>query len=235
MKGASLYLSPPLKPAEFSEQSFIRAIIDDSFPVNSFLPPERELAAQLGVTRPNSREALQRMARGDWLEIHLGKATHVKDYWKEGNLNVLFSLSAISGYLPEHFIVHLLQIRALLCPTYTRLAVLRNSTGLVDFLISPPPFQDSPATFSTFDVALHAKLTILSGNLVFALILNGLHELIDIQSQAYFVPGVTPVSSNQFYDELCGAAFAYDPQSDYDIAEQVMQDCIQHWKNYVNK
>ncbi len=235
MKGASLNLSPPLKPAEYTEQSIIRAIIDDTFPVNSFLPPERELAAQLGVTRPTLREALQRMARDGWLEIHQGKATRVKDYWKEGNLNVLFSLSTISGYLPEHFIAHLLQIRALLCPTYTRLAVLRHAPELLDFLNSSPSIQDSAATFSTFDLALHTELTILSGNPVFTLILNGFHELIDAQAHVYFLAEVTRICSIKFYDELHNAALANNPQAAYEIAEQVMQDSIQHWKNYVRK
>ena len=76
----------PEKPAEFAENRLIQAIISGHFPINSNLPAERELAAQLGVTRPTLREALQRIARDGWIEIRHGKPTRVRNYWQEGNL-----------------------------------------------------------------------------------------------------------------------------------------------------
>jgi len=225
----------PVKPAEYAEKSIIRAIIDDTFPINSSLPPERDLAAQLGVTRPTLREALQRLARDGWLEIHQGKNTRVKDYWKEGNLNVLFSLSDIEGYLPEHFIIHLLQVRALLCPTYTRLAILRHPEEIVEFLNSTPNIEESAPVFSTFDLALHTKLTILSGNPVFTLILNGFHDLIEDQSKRYFLQKETRVYSARYYDALRKAAVNRDPEAAFKISEKVMKDSIQFWQQYVKK
>jgi GntR family negative regulator for fad regulon and positive regulator of fabA len=65
----------PQKPAEFTEQRLIDAILDGHFPIGSALPAERDLAAQIGVTRPTLRETLQRMARDGWIEIHHGR-TH---------------------------------------------------------------------------------------------------------------------------------------------------------------
>ena len=53
----------PQKPAEVAESRLITAILDGRFPIGQPLPPERELAGQLGVSRPALREALQRMAR----------------------------------------------------------------------------------------------------------------------------------------------------------------------------
>ena len=71
----------PLRPAERVENRLIQAIVGGEFPINSTLPPERELARRLGVTRPTLREALQRLARDGWIEIHHGKSTRVRDYW----------------------------------------------------------------------------------------------------------------------------------------------------------
>ena len=65
----------PLRPAELAENRLIDAIVDGDFPINATLPPERELAQQLGVTRPTLREALQRLARDGWIEIHHGRRT----------------------------------------------------------------------------------------------------------------------------------------------------------------
>ena len=59
---------PPQKPGEITEARLINAILDGTFPVNSSLPGERELAELLGVTRPTLREAMQRMERDGLVE-----------------------------------------------------------------------------------------------------------------------------------------------------------------------
>jgi GntR family negative regulator for fad regulon and positive regulator of fabA len=79
----------PSRPAELAEQQLTRGILEGEFPIGSSLPAERELAARLGVTRPTLRETLQRLARDGWITIKQGKPTQIKDFWWEGNLNVL--------------------------------------------------------------------------------------------------------------------------------------------------
>ncbi len=225
----------PKKPAEFAEQSLIRSIIDNSFPVNSFLPNERELAQSLGITRPTLREALQRLARDGWVEIHQGKPTRVMDYWKEGNLNVLFSLSKIEGYLPAHFIIYLLQTRTLLSPTYTKLAIIHHREEVILLLRKSPSPSGSPEEFSNFDLELHTKLTQFSENPVFTLILNGFQDLIKKQSILYFQSGETRSHSNKFYQMLLSSAENNDPELAFQLTEEVMRASALLWQNYVEK
>jgi GntR family negative regulator for fad regulon and positive regulator of fabA len=71
---------PVQKPAEMAETRLLEAILSGHFPINSNLPGERELAEQIGVTRPTLREALQRLARDGWLDIQQDKPTRVRDY-----------------------------------------------------------------------------------------------------------------------------------------------------------
>mgnify|MGYP000255308314 CR=1 FL=1 len=52
----------PVKPAELTYSRLIDAVLDGTFPANSTLPGERQLAELLGVTRSTLREALQRLA-----------------------------------------------------------------------------------------------------------------------------------------------------------------------------
>ena len=80
---------PMQKPAEMAESRLLEAILSGNFPINSSLPGERELAEQIGVTRPTLREALQRLARDGWLDIQHGKPPRVRDFWREGGLAVL--------------------------------------------------------------------------------------------------------------------------------------------------
>ena len=90
----------PQRPAELTESRLIAAILDGTFPINSPLPAERELSDRLGVTRPTLREALQRLGRDGWLEIHQGKPTRVRNYWQEGNLGLLNAITPMSDKLP---------------------------------------------------------------------------------------------------------------------------------------
>ena len=53
----------PVQMSAYVEQALLTAILDGTYPPGTALPNERELAAQLQVTRPTLREALQRLAR----------------------------------------------------------------------------------------------------------------------------------------------------------------------------
>ena len=56
----------------------LRALIDDgSFAVGSRLPPERELAATLGVSRPSVREALIALEIEGSVEVRMGAGVYV--------------------------------------------------------------------------------------------------------------------------------------------------------------
>ena len=110
----------PQRPAELTESRLIAAILDGTFPINSTLPAERELAEKLGVTRPTLREALQRLGRDGWLEIHQGKPTRVRNYWQEGNLGLLNAITRDPDKLPPDFITQLLEARISLAPGLCR-------------------------------------------------------------------------------------------------------------------
>ena len=110
----------PSRPAELTESRLIAAILDGTFPINSMLPAERELSDRLGVTRPTLREALQRLGRDGWLEIHQGKPTRIRNYWQEGNLGLLNAITQQPDRLPPDFITQLLEARISLAPDYAR-------------------------------------------------------------------------------------------------------------------
>jgi GntR family transcriptional regulator, negative regulator for fad regulon and positive regulator of fabA len=221
----------PLRPAELVENRLINAIVDGDFPINSNLPPERELAQRLGVTRPTLREALQRLARDGWIEIHHGKSTRVRDYWHEGNLAVLGTIARHQDHLPAEFVPNLLQVRELLAPAYARLAVKRSAKNLVKFLVGYQSLIDAPDVFAKADWELHQYLTIESGNPIFTLILNGFKELYPPMGSVYFAPPRSRTRSRKFYADLHAAAQARDPDRAEAITREVMRDSIDLWKS----
>jgi GntR family negative regulator for fad regulon and positive regulator of fabA len=221
---------PQLKPAELAENRLIEAILDGTFPVDSVLPPERELAEKMGVTRPTLREVLQRLSRDGWLEIHHGKSTRVRDYWREGNLTILAQISRYQKSIYPSFVVDLLQIRLLMAPAYTKLAFENALPEVTAFLRTLEGLPDEMDAFVENDLDLHLLFTQLSGNPIFSLIFNGFGDLYRKMAQVYFANPDARAHSRDFYNRLLDAAQANNPGKAEEITRQVMLDSIHFWK-----
>jgi GntR family negative regulator for fad regulon and positive regulator of fabA len=220
----------PPRPAEWAESRLVEAMLDGRFPPGSALPPERELAGLLGVTRPTLREALQRLARDGWLEIRQGRPTRVRDYWEEGGLGVLDAIARHHGYLPEGFVEHLLEVRLLLAPTYARLAVEAHPGEIAEFLAPYERLADDPAVYAAADWDLHHRLTVASGNPVFVLILNGFSALSQTLALVYFRPAEARRASDGFYRGLLQAAADADSGRAESLTREVMAESIRLWR-----
>ena len=221
----------PQKPAEVTEIQLIEAILNGHFPINSTLPGERDLAAQLGVTRPTLREALQRLARDGWLEINQGKPTRVRNYWEEGNLAVLAAIARQQAHLPPDFVPKLLFIRKLLAPAYARAAVENNPARLEDLLNTYPALPEDPEVFAQADWRLHHQLTVCSGNPVFTLILNGFQDLYPTMGHLYFHNPEGRAASRRFYKGLLESIRAADPQQAEQVTREAMQRSMSLWES----
>ena len=220
----------PQKPTDLAEKQLLAAILDGSFPIGGSLPPERELAQALGITRPTLREALQRLARDGWIQIRQGKSTIVSDFWKEGNLVMLNALSQQPGVLTQNFIPHLLEVRAALAPAYTRLAFSLASEELVKLLETYLDLPDTPDAYAHADQELHHLLTLLSGNPIFALIYNGFRQLSYQAGLQYFANSEARRYSRDYYQGLLEDARHKDSESAAKRTEKVMQDSIVFWQ-----
>jgi GntR family negative regulator for fad regulon and positive regulator of fabA len=222
--------SSPSRPAELTEQRLIQAILDGAFPPGSALPGERELAAQLGVTRPTLREVLGRLARDGWFDIQHGKPTRVRDFWREGNLGVLGALVRHSDKLPDDFVPNLLAVRLCMAPAYTRAAVERDAHTVVALLDGYPDLRDIPDAFAQADWDLHRGLTLVSGNPVFTLILNGFADFYVQMARLYFAQPQARAESRAWYSDLLADARAGDAAAAEQRARQVMQKSIELWE-----
>jgi GntR family negative regulator for fad regulon and positive regulator of fabA len=218
------------KPAEIAESRLIEAIVEGVFPVNSHLPGERELAESLGVTRPTLREALQRLERDGWVEIHHGKPTRVKNYLKEGSLGVLNTLSRYPEHLPDNFVTDLLTVRVALAPTYTAMAVENAPADIITLLKNRHNLNDDPQAFAQFDWQVHHELTLLSANPVFAMILNGFKDIYLHMAPYYFLTESARQHSRHFYQDLSQAAENLDPNQARILTDMVMRESIIFWE-----
>ncbi len=226
-----MHWSSPPRPAELTEQRLLQAILGGEFALDSTLPAERELAARLGVTRSTLREALQRLARDGWFDIQHGKATRVRDYWREGNLNVLSALVRYSEQLPPDFVPNLLAVRLSLAPAYARAAVERAADEVVTTLSAYTDLEDSAACFARADWNLHRALTLASGNPVFTLILNGFADFYVQMALRYFARPQARASSRAWYANLLASARICDADAAERATRQTMQQSIELWQS----
>jgi GntR family negative regulator for fad regulon and positive regulator of fabA len=222
--------STPQRPAQYAEEALFTAILDGTFPPGSTLPGERDLATQLGVTRPTLRETLQRLACEGWLTIRQGKSTRVNDLWREGGLSVLSAMVRYSQHLPPDFVPNLLQVRLALAPAYTRAAVEYGSDTVVACLADHTALEDTPEAYATFDWRLHHALTIASANPVYTLILNGFAGFYEDMACLYFAHPAARSASQAFYVQLLATAGQGDAAEAERVTRLMMEQSIILWQ-----
>jgi GntR family transcriptional repressor for pyruvate dehydrogenase complex len=133
--------------------SIIDAILDGAFPPGSSLPPERELAEQLGVNRTSLRAGLARVQQMGLIEARHGSGNVVRD--PEG-LTHPAVVEALVRKLGPEFLVELLEIRAALGPLIGRLAVQRSAPDDAEALreaLAAVQDADTAATRQAADLA----------------------------------------------------------------------------------
>jgi GntR family negative regulator for fad regulon and positive regulator of fabA len=221
----------PQRPNNYAEHSLVSAILAGDFPPGSTLPGERTLSADLGVTRPTLREAIQRLTRDGWLTVQQGKATQVNDIWRDGGLNVLSALVHYPDHLPPGFITHLLEVRLNLAPAYTKAAISNGSTAVANSLARHTALAEETAVYAAYDWQLHQLLTIQSGNPIYTLILNGFTDFYEQIARVYFSSPEARSRSRTFYATLLETAVTPNPARAETICREMMQESVDLWKN----
>jgi GntR family transcriptional regulator, negative regulator for fad regulon and positive regulator of fabA len=210
------------KPADRAEQLIIRNILTGTFPPNSNLPAERQLAVTLGITRPTLREVLQRLGRDGWLEIHHGKPTRVRDYLTEGSLSLLPEATG-SGPVDPVLVSSLLELRLLIAPVYTRMAVEARPADVHMMIQSLADLPEDAAGTALLDWRVHYGLAVLSGNPIFALIMKDLEGFSETMLAEVYQKTETRQTIRTAYRMIGKAARAGEP----DAAEALMRRVLQ--------
>ena len=204
-----------LRPTQHVEKILVTAILDGTYSCGTALPNERSLAEQLGVTRPTLRETLQRLAAEGWISIHHGKPTVVNDYWQEGGLRLLSTVSKHSDYLPSGFIAHLLEVRLTMLPAVAGRAARFQPDMLLYYLAGARKLQMLMARNSQ--------------NPVFSLILNDFAQIFANMAMHYFNLSRARRASRAFYHELARAIEKHTNTVE-DVVKKAMEESISIWK-----
>ena len=190
--------------AESLTDVFIRRfedlILSGKFPIGQKLPSERELALQLGVSRPVVHEGLVDLAAKGLVSMIPRVGTMVNDYRREGSLSILTSLvNYHQGNLEPGLLISLLEMRRLFEVETARLAALNRNQEQLDFLYTllqkenTLNYQEVEA-ISELDFDFHHLIALASGNHIYPLLLNSFkHCYANLAGQFFSDPTVVPV------------------------------------------
>jgi len=175
-------------------------ILSGKFPVGQKLPSERELALQLGVSRPVVHEGLVDLAAKGLVTMIPRVGTLVNDYRKEGSLSILTSLvNYHQGNLEPGLLVSLLEMRLLFEVETARLAALhRDRDQLESFrtllLEEDRINQRDVGAICELDFDFHHLIALASGNHIYPLLLNSFrHCYANLAGQFFSDPTVLSI------------------------------------------
>lgn len=139
------------------------------------LPPEPQLAAQLGVSRNPLREAVRALVVAKVLDVRRGDGTYVTSL--EPGL-LLEGLGVAVEMLRDDTLLEVVEVRRLFEPVATALAALRISDGqlaeLRDILSAMRAASDNAEKLIGFDAAFHRAVVAATGNATLTTLLEGI-------------------------------------------------------------
>ncbi len=217
------------RAADRAERLLIERILDGTYPPGTDLPGERVLSKEMGLARPALREALQLLNRDGWLEIQQGKSTRVRDYLRDGNLNILIGLlKADPSHLPN-FVPDLLELWCQLAPTYTADAVRRAPGLIIDVLDKFASLKEGPGTYALAMWDLHHALIQYCGNLVYGLIFNGFKDYYYTLALFYYRVPEHRNGVREFCKRLRTAAQEVDGEAAGRLMDSFLRSTMAFW------
>jgi GntR family transcriptional repressor for pyruvate dehydrogenase complex len=170
-------------------RQLVTAVLDGRYAPGDRLPPQRTLAADLGVNMASLREGIKRLEQLRLVDVKHGDAMRVQDWRVSSGLDVLAYAVTVDPALTKA----LFEARRLLLVESARLAAERRTPEQERVLAElAEAFAAAPddAAAQMVDLAFMATLIDAAGNLVFTLILNSIRELY-LGHLERFVPIVT--------------------------------------------
>lgn len=202
------------------------------------LPSERDLAARLGVSRPVLHEALVDLSAKGLVSILPRRGVVVNDYRKSGSVAILSSLLAYNqGNFDPQFQQSLFEMRVLLEGRTAALAARKASPLDIQQLTAlmeaekKARHNDIPS-LTELDFEFHLQIAVISGNLVYPLIINSFKNVYTHFTGAFFQRFQRSSILDEvfvFQNRLVGAIAGHNAE----LASEIMADMLTHGEEHL--
>jgi GntR family transcriptional regulator, transcriptional repressor for pyruvate dehydrogenase complex len=199
-------------------------VLAGRYPPGSYLPPERELAAGLGVTRTSLKHAFVRLIQEGLLETKHGVGTRVRDYTRLGSLQLLpmLVLADAPGWLTEIF-----ELRQEAGALFAAKAAVRATPahrerlGALQEQIRTAADTD---TTQLTELEIHRVIAEATGNRVYRQLADLLFEVYLSVRTFLQAPFTDPVAAAERIRPLVDAVVAGDATQAHRIAEDYLAE-----------
>jgi GntR family transcriptional repressor for pyruvate dehydrogenase complex len=192
-------------------EQLTQAVLSGEMETGSLLPPERDLAEHLGVSRNVVREATKILQSRGLLSIKQGLGTIVSGVTSEPMQRV-FS-DTLHGHDKGAALLHLTEVRLSLEVKIAELAALRATSQNIDTLRGLIAQLDESLEdverYATLDVAFHYELALSTQNPLFGVMLESAATLLH-ESRARALMKETPARSQRSHRAIFAAVEARD-------------------------
>ncbi len=205
-------------------------ILSGAVKVGEKLAPERDLAQQLGVSRPIVHEALVDLAAKGLVSIVPRVGTVVSDYTREGSLALLTSLiNYRHGALDAKMLEGLLRMRMLFETENARQAAANRTLEQMEAFYRIA-FEESEADFENLeqltriDFEFHLLVAMATGNLLYPMMLNSFKPVYTNISRLFFSDPAVVAPVFLFHRQLISTLSDRDEEQ----AAMVMYNLLKH-------
>ncbi len=216
---------------------FEEMILSGKLGIGEKLPSERDLASQLGVSRPVVHEGLIDLANKGLITRGSSGGAVVNDYRKDGSLPMLTSLLNYRNIMLDPAIAtSTLEFRLLVEVENSRLASRNRSEeqleGMKGIIRQEELVNSSDIDqISELDFRLHHLIALATGNIFYALLLNSFKTLyMNFVKQFYAIPGVAG-DVLAFHRDLVSAIEMRDEEN----AVNIMTRMLEHGGKYMTE
>jgi len=199
-------------------------ILTGKYAAGAKLPPERELAKEMGVNRASLREALKKLEHLGLVTIRQGDGTRVTHFEQTAGIELISHLIPLS---PE-ITTDVLEFRRLFGREIARLAAVRATPQDLAKLrdLADQAREPSLSSEQVFDLdfAFYGAMAAASSNRVVGLLVNTVRNATDQFKPLLSILIVSRERVSAHHDELIAAIEARDGARAADVAAQYLQD-----------
>lgn len=210
-------------------------IFSGEYQIGQQLPPERELAAELGVSRSLVNTGILELASQGFVRIIPRQGSVVADYKRNGNLQVLSALMSSENFRFDYSLFsNLVDLRILVECECARLACANAASDDIETLRTLVRCMENSATpMGAVDpmVRFHYLITLYSGNAVYAMTFKSFESTVRRLIEQRMQQSPDLPKSIKLHQSLLRALESRDPEASVQCARL----CILHGTSALKK
>lgn len=207
----------------------LEQIISGDLSIGERLPPEREIAAKMKISRTIVHSGIIELASKGILTVHPRKGTYVNDYRREGTVAILDTLFNYSGKLDEKIFDSLISTRYLLEVENARLAALNRTDDNLEAMAAILKKEDMVSgkdidEIVSLDFSFHHEIAIATKNVIYPLLIKSMESTYKTLTREFFSGSLVYKTVFAYHKKLYKAIKEGSDKK----AKNIMQETLEH-------